>query len=745
MAAGAVASSTTPSRTATYLVAGMVPVVLLLGFALWAVRLHEGGWWFTLGALVALRPAGRAGRRCASPGPYLVPTVSTMSGLLGDTSGAPATLVSTVPPVEPSGTRHAGARTSSGSSPPCPPPGSPSRRPGRSRPRCPLVLALGGHDPARRARARRCCVPRGVVVGLVVLAWVVVRDRRARAQRRADACRPGGRHRRAVVTVAPRCRASVGVLVPDDDQSDRVLLRGRDRPAADRGAGRRQRPAGDGRDDIRALPGEGRARRARGSASPRSTCTTASGWVPAEESPGSEGYGTFKRIGEDVRPLHPGGTESWSRSRSCPATTSDWLPMLGELTRIDLKFNPGSHRGRRRPLQPGDVERRGRSGESTSATTTPSRRCAGPRGLRQARRHPRADRRAAAAPRRLPRPATSSPSTAPSSLPLERVLLLARYLRINGTVRLTDDFDQSPVDLGRRMLGSRSMVATPFQYSALMALGASRLGVAARVVTGAEPGRRGLVDYGDVISWVELQFADGTWRSARPGALRRLPGSRRRTSRVALPDAEDFVADQVARATRGKDREIRPPDGSTDPDGTAEAPRRPAWQVVLGLRRASSPLGLAAGRAPRSSRSSRSLRRSRRRRTTSWSGLYVNGWQEVLDAARDRGTPVPEGWSRVAQAGAARRRDRTSPGRPTPRSSHLAAATPRSAASSGTRAWRCAASCSRDADGRHRWWALVQPRVAARRLGAPSPRPLSRRAQVRHEDRRAGSQQPARA
>ena len=145
-------------------------------------------------------------------------------------------------------------------------------------------------------------------------------------------------------------------------------------------------------------------------------------------------------------------------------------------------------------------------------------------------------------------------------LPLERVLLLARYLRLNGTTRPTDDFDQSPAVLGRRMLGSRSMVATPFQYSALMALAASRLGVAARVVTGAEPGQRGLVDYGNVTSWVELQFDDGTWRTLDP--------SRYVPSRITaqgqpppLPDPGDFVSDQVAKASGGKDREIRPPRG----------------------------------------------------------------------------------------------------------------------------------------------------------------------------------------
>ena len=73
-------------------------------------------------------------------------------------------------------------------------------------------------------------------------------------------------------------------------------------------------------------------------------------------------------------------------------------------------------------------------------------------------------------------------------LPLERVLLLARYLRVNGTLRPVLSGAQSPDDLGRGMLGSRRITGNQYQFSALMALGASRLGVAARVVTGVEVG-----------------------------------------------------------------------------------------------------------------------------------------------------------------------------------------------------------------------------------------------------------------
>jgi hypothetical protein len=82
------------------------------------------------------------------------------------------------------------------------------------------------------------------------------------------------------------------------------------------------------------------------------------------------------------------------------------------------------------------------------------------------------------------------------------------------------------------------------------------------------------------------------------------------------------------------------------PDAVIEEEADP-WQVIglaaVGLLGVALLAGLAVPGVK--------LARRRRRRTAGgWSAVYVNGWQEVLDAARDRGTPVPEGWSRLAQA-----------------------------------------------------------------------------------------------
>jgi hypothetical protein len=202
------------------------------------------------------------------------------------------------------------------------------------------------------------------------------------------------------------------------------------------------------------------------------------------------------------------------------------------------------------------------------------------------------------------------------------------------------------------MLGSRDMTGTPFQYAALMALGASRMGVPGRVVTGAAPGRRGVVEHKDVGVWVELQLDDGTWRTLEP---RRYVGAdlvHDGDPDGAGDDPGGFVADLLDGrsrghgATTGSPEEPMPQRAEDEADAVDREPiARPqvflrvfggvAATVVLALLLV--PLGKV-------------LRRARRRRTSSWSEIYVNGWQEVLDTARDRGTPVPDAWSRVAQA-----------------------------------------------------------------------------------------------
>ncbi|RYC10858.1 transglutaminase domain-containing protein [Nocardioides zhouii] len=713
----------------SYLVAGMTPVVLLVLMALWASRLHEGGWVYTLGCLLIFAPLGSLAA-LHEPGPYGLPTVRTMTRLLASTVDAPVTLVSTVPPVEPSGTvllvpfligflaTMPAAWLAFTTSRPL-------------APAMPLVLALAATIPLGVLEPT-LLVQRGVVVGLLVIAWMVVRDRR-RETSTGPARGAAGPVLTAVVTVA-LMSGVVGVLVPDGNQSDRVLLRGRTEPLPTLGAGMPRVTDGETREDVRLLRATGVPDGARLRFAALDLYD-GSGWVPAEESPGSGGYGTYKRIGEDVRPLHTGGT-TVVEVRILPGYDSDWLPMLGELTRIDLKFNPGRtevsavryNQATSSALVIGGVDVEDEySFESVTGQETFSRR--------DRTREPTDEQR-------QPSGAFLDPYLEPFDrdelLPLERVLLLARYLRSNGTVRLADGFDQSPEVLGRRMLGARGMVATQFQYSALMALASSRLGVAARVVTGAEPGPRGLVDYGSVTTWVELQFADGTWRPLDPS---RYVGSRiaAEGEPAALPEPGDFVADQLARATRGKDREIRPPDGSTNPDGSPTVQQSPLRTALVAVAWVAGLVLVAFLLVPLLKR----VRRWRRRRTPSWSGIYVNAWQEVLDAARDRGTPVPDGWSRVAQASAlaagvdlARRADAA-----------VFAPGPSADASDGPAFWDDCLDLRRallqDADRRHRWWAPFSP--ASLLAGWARARHGSGVAQVSHEDRRAGSQQPARA
>ena len=75
-----------------------------------------------------------------------------------------------------------------------------------------------------------------------------------------------------------------------------------------------------------------------------------------------------------------------------------------------------------------------------------------------------------------------------------------RFARGQSRDRL-DDFLNGPY-----------LVGNDEQYAAAMALVATRLGVPARVVVGARVPPDGIVKGNDVIAWVELRIADGTWR-----------------------------------------------------------------------------------------------------------------------------------------------------------------------------------------------------------------------------------------
>ena len=623
----------------SYLVSGLVPVALLLGLALVARRFHEGVWWYALLAVLLYAPVGAlvALRR---PGPYVLPTFETMNRVLGESISAPQTLVSTVPPVDATGTVMlvpfmigfiAGA------------PAAWLALATRSAlaPATPLVVALAAAIPVG-VLVPSWLVPRGVVFAIVLVAWAAARARRQEAL----VGRPRGAVAAASTAVLTVTLMSglVSLLVPDDNEVDRVLLKGDENAAVVSGAGDSVVPRRVGsRTELLKATGVPEGRRLRFAALDLYDGTS---WVPADESPGAGGLGTFKRIGHDVAPLHAGRTVG-VRVQVRPGYSSDWLPMLGELTSLDLDYTDGR-------TQLGDV----RYNQATSSALVVGG--VNPRddytfgSVLPAGGFTRKDAtREATGEQRQPEGAFLDrylrPFDREELRPVERVLLLARYLRLNGATRFEGSSSQAPVDLGLRLLGSRDMTATPFQYTAVMALGASRLGVPARVVTGAEPDARGIVEHDDVTAWVELQFADGTWRTLDPSRYVGVHAAGEDEEPGNAGDPGGFVEEQLERAATGKDKEIRIPKGSPIrlPEGTAiEQPMSP-WQVLLRvLGGLVGIVALAFALVPLA----KVVRRGRRRRTTSWSGAYVNGWQEVLDGSRDLGAPVPDAWSRVAQA-----------------------------------------------------------------------------------------------
>lgn len=621
----------------SYLLTGLLPVVLLLGLALLLRRVHEGVWWYFLAAVVLYAPLG-AVVALHRPGPYAVPTLATMNRVLGESISAPTTLVSTVPPVDPSGSVMlvpfmVGFVVAA----PAVWLALVTRSP--LAPALPAVAMLGATIPLG-VLVPQYLVTRGIVFAVVVVAWAAARARRREAlvgQARGSLAAAVT----AVLTVAA-ISALVSLLVPDRNEVDRVLLRGDGNTALVEAAADSVLPRRVGaRKELLKVTGVPEGRRLRFAALDHYDGTQ---WVPADEAPGTDGFGTFKRIGPEVQPLHPGRTVG-VRVQVRPGYSSDWLPMLGELTSLDLDYTDGR-------TQLGDVRYNQATATALVVGGVDPRddytfgSVLGPEGFTRDDPTQEAD-----GDQRQPAGAFLDQYLRPFDRgelrPVERVLLLARYLHLNGTTRFTGSSSQAPVDLGLRMLGSRDMSGTPFQYSAVMALGASRLGVPARVVTGAEPDLRGRVTLADVTSWVELQFADGTWRTLDPS--RYVGVHTVADDRGTTDDAGGFVRDQLEEAAKGKDREIRVPKGTpvTLPEGTAiDQPLAP-WEIVLravGVLLALVVLALLL--VPLVT----VLRRSRRRRTSSWSGRWVDAWQEVLDTARDLGRPVPDGWSRVAQA-----------------------------------------------------------------------------------------------
>ncbi|CUR58911.1 membrane hypothetical protein [metagenome] len=709
-----------------YLVAGLVPVVFLLGLAWVTRRLQDGMWVYFLVALVAFAPLG-AWAALRRPGPWILPTVDTMSRVLGETWLAPGIFVSTLPPVEASGTLMLlPYAIGFGTALPAAWLALGTRRP--MAPVIPLVAGLAATIPVA-VLIPDYYILRGAGLTVVLVTWAAARTRRVESlvgRRRVNLLGTV-----AAVLVVALVSGAVSFLVPDNDQTDRVRLRPTGGGNVASVAADTVVPPVTGRAELFRVTGVPLGARVRFAAL---DVYDGKAWVPGEESPGAGPAGTFQRLGPEITPVHS-GPEVAVRVRIRPGYASDWLPMLGELTSLELDYTDGRtqledvryNQATSSAVVLGGVDPR--DDYTFTSVLTPDEF-----GSDDETMAPADDQR---------QPAGAfldqflEPFDRSGLEPLQRVLLMARYLRLNGSVRLTGTSSQDPVDLGLRLIGADRMVATPFQYSAVTALAASRLGVPARVVVGAEPGKRGIVGQGDVLSWVELQFADGTWRTLEPD---RYTG--------VHPFAEDEVDDDrlgaagwVDKELKAGNSEIKIPKGADielAPDAVIEEQTDP-WRVVgLGLAGLLGAALLALLLVPLG----KVLRRARRRRTSSWSAPYVNGWQEVLDAARDRGTPVPDTWSRVTQA------TRLGIGLDLARQADAAvfAASPADAAD-GHEFWDTCMDLRRqlvrEVDVRHRLWSYLNPASLLAGWARNRSRDDSVARQVGDEDGGARRQQPA--
>ncbi len=233
---------------------------------------------------------------------------------------------------------------------------------------------------------------------------------------------------------------------------------------------------------------------------------------------------------------------------------------------------------------------------------------------------------------------------------LDAVLRGARMMRERGrysdgafgwVVKFTRGQDEARLD---DFMNGPHMVGNDEQYAAAMALLATRLRVPARIVIGARVPDDGIVKGNDVVAWVELRIADGTWRE--------LPRTRYESFRA--PRRDDPSNDPVvvtpetsptATATPSATPEASPsPSPDPDPDDpTDHAPASSSgpWRLLLWLL-----VPAAVGALP----AYKALRRTRRRRAPRVSVRYVGAWQELVDRARDLGVPVPAHRSRPAQA-----------------------------------------------------------------------------------------------
>jgi hypothetical protein len=239
--------------------------------------------------------------------------------------------------------------------------------------------------------------------------------------------------------------------------------------------------------------------------------------------------------------------------------------------------------------------------------------------------------------------------SASSTRPMEQVLEIAERLKTDGKysdgVRAAERFylpghHQARLSNADGGLNSPIIVGNDEQYAAWMALLANQIGVPARVVMGAVVPEGGLVTGEHVQAWVEVQAADGTWRTVPTEAFMDFD----RPAELPPREEEEMSGTNVPPpaaipppSTVGEptDAELNALKNKRDSDDTFALP---GWLVTL-LLYVVLPLVLVL-LAAAAIVGAKAWRRRRRRFAPSVSARFAGGWREVIDHARDLGVAV---------------------------------------------------------------------------------------------------------
>ncbi|GAB2781050.1 transglutaminase-like domain-containing protein [Nocardioides salsibiostraticola] len=235
--------------------------------------------------------------------------------------------------------------------------------------------------------------------------------------------------------------------------------------------------------------------------------------------------------------------------------------------------------------------------------------------------------------------------------PMARVFAVANYLRTQG--RYSDGVIEAERAyraghnvrrLGEEFANAPIMAGNDEQYAAIMALMANSLGVPARVVMGAEVPADGVVQGQDIKAWVELQVADGSWRTLPTEEFmgdekpaEQPPVTQQEQSGTTVPPPAPIPPPSTLAEQNDTELQARKGDGEQDASG----PLFPAWVRYLAIA-VGGPL-LLAGLIIGSIVGLKVARRRRRRRAAKVSARVVGGWNDLVDHARDLGRAVPVG------------------------------------------------------------------------------------------------------